>query len=126
MLRVVNNRITLTRGDTAELEVIVKDVNDKPYDCTGNKAYFRVKKEVTSRHILLEKELSVTEDGTLLLRLDDVDTEYLTFSSYKYEVELVTPGNRHYTIIEKGLLKIGPELENHDGREYCTKRDIDS
>ena len=126
MLKLVGKRIYLTRGDTAELEITVTDVNDEPYDCTDDKAYFRVKENIDCRCIALEKELSVTEEGTLLLRLDNTDTEHLTFSSYKYEVEIVTPGDRHYTIIEKGILKIGPELENHDGRECCTERDTES
>ena len=113
MLKVTNNQITLTRGDTAELHVAVTDLDGDIYDCHGDKAYFRVKLTPESSELLLEKELSIAEDGGLIIFLNEDDTDHLEFTKYNYEVEIVTTNNRHYTIIEKGTIKLGPELENH-------------
>ena len=114
MLKVTNNRIELTRGDTAELHVEVKDLDGNIYDCHGDKGYFRIKESPSSSDILLEKELEIAEDGGLIIFLNEEDTDQLTFTKYNYEVEVVTTTNRHYTIIQKGTIKLGPELENHD------------
>lgn len=114
MLKVTGTRIYLTRGDTAELDLKVRDLEGEVYDCHGDIAYFRVKEDIYDTEVLLEKELEPNDEGGLTLIFEEEDTIDLDFSRYKYEVELVTDTDRHYTIIEKGLLILGPELENHD------------
>lgn len=113
MLKVIGTRIYLTRGDTAELDFKVRDLEGEIYDCHGDKAFFRIKEDVSDREVLVEKELEPNDEGGLTLVLEEEDTIDLEFSRYKYEVELVTNTDRHYTLVERGLIKIGPELENH-------------
>ena len=115
MLKVVGTRISLTRGDTAELDFKVKDLEGVLYDCHGDVGYFRVKEDVRDTEVLLTKEMEPNDEGGLTLYLEPEDTINLDFGRFVYEVELVTDTDRHYTIVEKGRLRIGPELENHDG-----------
>lgn len=114
MLKVIGTRIHLTRGDTAELDINVKDLEGKPYDCHGDKAYFRVKRYDDDAEVLLTKELEENEEHGFTLYLEEEDTMDFEFGRHRYEIELVTSSGRHYTLIEKGMLKIGTELESHD------------
>ena len=114
MLKVIGTRIYLTRGDTAELDFKVKDLDGGVYDCHGDTGYFRVKEDIYDQEVLLEKTLEPNDEGGLSLILEEEDTISLDFERYKYEIELVTNTGRHYTIVEKGLLHVGPELENHN------------
>ena len=41
------------------------------------------------------------------------DTIPFDFGDYRYEIELVTGDDEHYTVIADSVFKIGTELEHH-------------
>ena len=109
-----NQNITLTRGDTAYIEVSTlqnADGTDYEYD-ENDKIYFRMK-YVGS---VMEKELSIDlSENKAVLALDPSDTENLDFGTNKYEMELVTAIGEHFTFIADKNFTISKELEVHDG-----------
>ena len=123
MLKITKNKIYLTRGDTAFIEVALTDQDGNPYIPTEtDTVYFRLKQTAMSKVVLLEKivERNVIEEGTssvvqLLLELQEDDTKDFKFTTYKYEVEVVTENDYHFTAIENVDFEIGPELELHNG-----------
>lgn len=115
MLNIDNRQnITLTRGDTAYIDVTgLKNRDGTAYEFEdGDKVYFRLKGE----QILIEKEADIDlVENTATLTLYPDDTEDLTFTSYRYEMELVTANDEHFTFIADKNFVIGVELEVHDG-----------
>ena len=127
MFNITKDTIYLTRGDTAFIEVQITDENgDAYYPVEGDKVYFRLKRGVSQKVCLLEKELSIVteeaEEGEeptvkVVLELEEDDTKDFSFANYCYEIELVTSQAHHFTIIENGTFTVGPELEIHAKEE---------
>ena len=113
MLEIVDNRIYLTRGDSASIDIRLTDATGAEYEpVAGDKIYFRLKKNVFGSSLLLVREISPT---TLTLELKPNDTAGLDFGLYRYEIELVTSSGDRFTVIENGEFVLGVELESHDG-----------
>ena len=113
MLDIVDNRIYLTRGDTASIDIRLTDATGGDYEpVAGDKIYFRLKNAVFGNTLRLVKEISPT---TLTLALSEADTANLELGTYRYEVELVTSSGDRFTVIENGEFVLGVELESHDG-----------
>ncbi len=111
MLEIKDNRIYLTRGDTAFITISLKDSLNNTYTPTlTDKIYFRLKKNVFGDSLLLVKEINI---DTLTLELTPNDTKNLDFSSYCYEIELITASGQCYTVVENAPFIIGPELETN-------------
>lgn len=109
-LRVVNNQIFLTRGDTAYLDVAPMNDDGTPYDIQpGDKIYFRLKlKPKDDSPIICEKEVNT---ASCQLHIEPQDTEEcINNKDYRYELELVTAAGDHYTYIQDELFHIGVEL----------------
>ena len=119
MLHITGNKIHLTRGDTAFIKVDLKKHDGETYvPQEGDHIYFRLKKLATANNVLVEKEVSfdvVGNDTYLILELQENDTKDLDFSTYKYEIEVVTSEGYRFTAIENTAFEIGAELEVHSG-----------
>lgn len=106
------NNILLTRGDTAyiDFEDFI-DIDGNPYELEeGDQIFFRLK---TSR-VLLTKPLSIDlEEQTATLLIEPRDTINLPMATHKYEIELVTHQDKHYTFIADKNFTIGKEQEVH-------------
>lgn len=108
MLDVQNEKVYLTRGDTAYLEIELITKSGENYTpAYGDKLYFRLKKSANKGSLLLEKEVNI---NTLTLELSPEDTADLDFGTYCYEVELVTALGQHFTVIENAAFILGAEL----------------
>lgn len=105
--------ITLTRSDSAFIDVVeLKNIDGENYQYSaGDKVYFRVNSSP-----MIEKELTIDLENNMssLLLVPD-DTKDLAFTTYKYEMELVTSAGCHYTFISYKSFSIGNEVENHNG-----------
>lgn len=115
MFEVSDNKIYLTRGDTADILVSLTTLDGSDYEMqTGDELYFRVKKNATktASEILIEKEADVTETE-IVISLVPEDTMDFGFGEYRYEIELVTATGKHYTVIADEDFEVGKELENH-------------
>lgn len=113
MLEVQGNNIHLTRGDTMFLQVYLKDEEGADYTpIETDRVFFRVKRNPSAKETLIEKEIPI---DTLILQLNESDTKDLKFSTYYYEIELVTAENYHFTVIADAEFEVTTELENHHG-----------
>lgn len=114
MLKIDKQNITLTRGDTAYIEVSTlqnADGTDYEYN-EDDKVYFRLKLDGS----MFEKELIIDlENNKSTLILDPIDTENFAFGLYEYEMELVTAIGEHFTFIADKDFTISKELEVHNG-----------
>ena len=111
MLKVEDNKIYITRGDTARFKIELLDENGELYiPKETDHIYFRLKQYTDKPGVLLEKEIDVT---TLNLAIEEEDTINLSAGSYYYEVEVVSDDNYHFTAITKTLFKITAEIEDH-------------
>lgn len=111
MLKVSGNKIELTRGDTMILEVELKDEMGEIYTPTEtDKIFFRLKRNATAKEMFVVKEIPY---DTMILQLNEEDTENLKFGTYVYEIELVTSNDYHFTAIANEEFVISEELETH-------------
>lgn len=102
------NTIMITRGDSLSISVTLTDNDGYPYEPTlGDVVYFRVKKSATTSEILIEKQIDI---NTLVIELVEADTKNLAFGNYKYEIEVVTVNDDHYTVIKNAPFIITEEL----------------
>lgn len=115
MFVIEENRIYLTRADTADIDVTLEKLDGSEYEVQeGDSIIFRVKKYATKdvSEVLIEKQADI-EDNEITISLEPEDTLDFAFGEYRYEVELVTADNRHYTVIADTAFEVGKELENH-------------
>ena len=77
------NGITLTRGDSAILDVTIKDGDGNTYDYSDDEVKFGVKRSAFDTECVLEKTV---EDGKITLEPED--TAELEFGDYLYDIQL--------------------------------------
>lgn len=95
MLATVDNNIYLTRGDTADINVIIKDNNGEVYNMqSGDVLRFTIKINCITTDIVIQK--TVTNNT---ISLDPEDTENLNYGSYWFDLELTTAGGDVYTVL---------------------------
>ena len=104
-----DNNMLITRGDTATIDISIKDDNDQEYALQpGDKIIFSVKKIATQSIILLQKELTTKQ-----LVLDSADTSGYSFGTYKYDMTLVTASEVCTFICFKDFI-IGEEVHSSE------------
>ena len=115
MLVVNGQEIYMTRGDTPELSVTAQNDDGTDYEFQeGDRVFFRMGLK-PGQDVALEKECTVdTENNIAILSFVPEDTEEMAFKTYRYEFELVTPEDGHYTFIADQPFEIGKEIEPHD------------
>lgn len=80
-----NNNILLTRGDSAELELTVKDEDNNDYDYSNDVVKFGVKRSALDK---TEPMLKKTFDENGKIYFAPEDTENMEFGDYLYDVEI--------------------------------------
>ena len=109
MLHVLDNgTVKLTRGDTARLNVSIKDTTaDEDYEIAADDVLtLTVKKTVNDSEALVQLTLT----GSAAFKLDPADTASLAYGKYKYDVQLTTAAGDVYTVIEPTNFEITSEV----------------
>lgn len=101
---VIRNRISITRGDSAQITLTIRDrVTGKPFVPGANdRLTFTVKRAVTDKEVLIIKTLDngiIRQESDCLLLLLPEDTAVLPFGTYRYDVELVLVSGYTDTVI---------------------------
>ena len=73
----------------------------------GDQVWFTVKKSAIAEDVLIRKSIDI---HSLVLDLVEADTEDLAFGEYKYEIEVITTQDDHYTVIKNAPFIIMEEL----------------
>ena len=103
-----NNVIRITRGDSLTVNVTLTDNDGFIYEpVEGDQVWFTVKKSAIAEDVLIRKSIDI---HSLVLDLVEADTEDLAFGEYKYEIEVITTQDDHYTVIKNAPFIIMEEL----------------
>lgn len=100
MVSIVDNAITLVRGDTLEIPIYLKTKKGDPYiPAEGDIIRFALKESYDDNSPVLIKK--TIPNDTMLLHLDPCDTQGLVArkKSYVYDIELTTAHGYVDTII---------------------------
>lgn len=111
MVEVFNDKIiVMTRGDTANIAVEVRDKENNLYTPTdGDTIRFAVKQTYSDDSVLIEKNIPI---DTLLLHLDPSDTKDLEQpSEYVFDVQITFNNGDVDTFIPNGRLIITQEVD---------------
>ena len=103
MLKIEDNNIFLTRGDSATIEITIYQPDGvKPYvPATNDKIIFTVKNNVNNHEIALIKEF----DSNLSISLIKNDTINLNFGKYYFDVRLEN-STEYDTILTEGTFYV--------------------
>lgn len=110
MLRINNQAIFLTKGDSAYITFILKRPDDSIYELVeDDQVIFRLKVEKEIIEIVCTTDVN---NNTVALAIRPEHTENLKTGRFKYEVELITKEGDHSTFIADAPFTIGREIEN--------------
>ena len=110
MLTVKRNKISLTRGDTASLKLILKNEKGEIYKLNGGESIvFTLKKSPNSDVVIIQKKLENNE-----FRINSSDTHNLEYGPYVYDIQLTNDNNLVNTVVPPTIFEILPEV-NWDG-----------
>ena len=114
MFKIIGQKISLTRGDTANIDLTIQKSTDEKYILTGNdKVYLTVKESASDIEYKFQKVVnyaSVLEDGSIHIKILPADTKNLEFMEYTYDIELKTTADDVFTIIPNSPFVITPEV----------------
>lgn len=101
---VIRNRISITRGDSAQITLTIRDrVTGRAFvPGADDRLTFTVKRAVTDKEVLITKTLDngiIRQESDCLLLLLPEDTASLPFGAYRYDVELVLVSGYTDTVI---------------------------
>ena len=104
-----NNTIYLTRGDTFKATISISNPDGTPYEpIEGDEVRFALKKDISDTLCLIRKDIPI---DTLLLEIEPMDTQYLEFGNYVYDIQLTKANGDVDTFITASKFKITKEVE---------------
>lgn len=102
------NNITITQGNTAEIDITPLDEDGKPYELQeGDKVIFKVescRKEII-RRVLTAEDWDSEQDG-LIMVLDPEDTVNLPCKEYTFDCLYVFADGSAKTFIDAAMFKV--------------------
>jgi hypothetical protein len=115
---VIRNRISITRGDSAQITLTIRDrVTGRPFvPGTDDRLTFTVKRELSDEIPLVVKTLDngiVRREQDCLLVLAPEDTAQIPFGTYRYDVELVLASGYTDTVIPPSPFIVTGEVTAH-------------
>lgn len=116
MVKIIDNAITMTRGDTLRATVTITRDGEAYTPVTGDTVRFALKRDVLNgaKTEYKDAEPLVLKDipiDTLLLQLDPEDTKHLGFGSYVYDIQITFADGSVDTFIAAQKLVLSPEVE---------------
>lgn len=104
MLTIKNNTITLTRGDTARIDLAISK-DGEAYDYSPDTVVFSVKTSTTTPEYIFQKTVT---DGVIYIAPSD--TENLPYGTYRYDVQVTTQSGDVCTVIPPSNFIVAPEV----------------
>lgn len=105
MYRVVNNNISIIRGDSATITLSVTDANGDPYVILPTDTVTMMVRQTPTSEVVMSKTFA---DATLSIA--PADTSSLSCGNYVYDVQLVHEDGWTDTIIPVHQFTILPEV----------------
>ena len=117
MLKINKKTITLTRGDNASIRLRPRYDDEERTEYVveeGDRVIFRMK----VKNQLIEKECNISvENNRIVVSFIPQNTIDLNPGVYRYEAELVTSWQMHYTFLQDQTFILTKELERRLGSE---------
>lgn len=110
MVKIEDNTIKITRGDTLETEIRIEQESGKDFvPSEGDKIRFALKSAYSDITPIIIKDI---DNETLILRLDAEETKKLPArrKPYVYDIELTTAEGYVDTFIERGEFYVTEEV----------------
>ena len=108
MLKIDNNEIYITRGDSGIIELALEK-DGEPYDYSEDTVVFSVKRRPCDFNPVIQKEVV----GNRIV-LNPADTKSLPFGVYFYDVKVNTAGGDVITAIVPTNFTVGEEVHKND------------
>jgi len=99
-----NNNIILTRGDSATIELSIKD-EGATYDYSDDLVQFTVKRNTVTEDIIIQKTFT---SGVIVI--DPADTAELRYTDLVFDVQLIKSQGGVYTVIPPRKFTIAEEV----------------
>ena len=99
-----NNNITLTRGDSATIELAIKD-DGMTYDYSNDFVQLTVKRNTVTEDIIFQKTFSSN-----VIIINPEDTKNLRYTDLKFDVQLINSQGGVYTVIPPRRFTISEEV----------------
>lgn len=110
MLKVYNNRIRITKGDSAHLTISIKNSDGTPYDVADtDQIRLQVRTSPNRGKLVFEGKLEVTENG-VLWHIRPEDTNKVQPGTYYYDAQIENNKGDVYTFIPMSEFIISEEI----------------
>lgn len=108
------NTLTLIRGTSKTLELVVTDADGKVVDLTGGKIVMTVKALATDPNPIIQKtsdiptqaEITVPREGKARIYLVPGDTQTLTVKQYTFDVWLVMTSGKRFAVVPPSVFEV--------------------
>lgn len=119
MLKVSKNKVFITRGDSAYLDITITTPDGSAYELNdGDTVQAQVRTIANTGELLIDASMDngkiYVADGAVIWHLVPEDTRDLDIGTYYYDVQLVTPAGDVFTFIESSPFKITDEVTWHE------------
>ena len=109
MQTTVNNKITLTRGDTYKATVTIRNPDGTVYDpVQGDSVRFAMKRNWEDDEPLFTRNIPI---DTLLLHLEPNDTKPYDYGEYCYDCQITKANGDVDTFIAKATIELTEEAD---------------
>lgn len=109
-----NNNITLTRGDSASIEVLLENPDGSAYTLqSGDVLLFTVKHNCITENIIIQKDISTNA----IINIIPGDTNDLLYGIYFYDVQLTKANGAVHTVIPPRDFIIAKEVTFDNGTD---------
>lgn len=115
MLRVTNNDIQLTRGDSADLLLTISNTitGDGYTPVSGDVVRLTIRRSTHSDDAVIEMAQTLSEGDEITFSFAPEDTQTLDYGTYVYDIELTTTNGSVYTIITPSKFRLTEEVTFH-------------
>ena len=110
-MEIIQNTMEMIRGDTETIRISKTDINDLivPFD-VGDVVYFTVKKSIHDAEKILQKIVSIFDNGGAVIRINHDDTKDIECGTYLYDVQLNDKNGGVTTIVKPSRFYIKGEI----------------
>ena len=110
-MRIVDNDISMTRGDSETITVSCTDIDGLNLPMvTGDTIYFTIKENTRTTTKILQKVVTSFTDGKAIITLLPTDTKTLQYKQYFYDIQLTRADGTITTIIRPNKFTITEEV----------------